>query len=146
MKQELPEKETKPSVALPVVQIDHAYVGPAEKKLAPCPNPSARQALILDYLLGYPSADVPEEVRAKIGNHDWKTPGIKAMANALGMSTGCIEDNLLWLRQNGIVEGYRVEFIGPGHAHYRIVDYMEAWHFINAHDKKVKKLKADSEH
>ena len=65
MEQESPKKETKPSVALPIVHIDHAGFGPAKKKLASCPNPSARQALIVEYLLSYPSADIPEEVRAK---------------------------------------------------------------------------------
>lgn len=137
------ENEKKPSVALPVIHIDHAAFDPSTKKLSSRPNPFGRRALIVEYIFQYPSADVPEAVMAEIGNHDWKTPGIKAMALALGMSTGAVESNLLWLRKNGLVEGCRVEYIGPGQAYYRLTDSLEAWHFINAHVEKVKKLKSD---
>lgn len=130
-----------PKVALPLVKVPHRIAPKAFKKLASRHAPKARQALILDYLLACPPQRPPADVASKIGDHgDWRVPGVLAMAETLGMSTGAVLRNILALRQAGLVEGYRVQHIGPTEAYLRITDVQRAWAFINEHAEDVRKL------
>ncbi|MBI1415687.1 MAG: hypothetical protein GC146_00555 [Limimaricola sp.] len=96
----------------------------------------------MEYMFTFPSADVSDTVKAGIGNYDWKIPGIKAMALAMGMAEGTVQQHLTWLRTRGLLEGYLVQLVGPAQAYYRVIDYIAAWEFINVHVEKVKKLKS----
>lgn len=129
-----------PSTALPTVKVEARYAPPAQKKLAPRYNPTARRALVLDALLSARTTYVPAEVAEAIGEGPWVKPGIKNMADALGMSTGSVQKALLWLREHGYIEGYNVKHLGPPEAHLRVIDAMKAWAFLEGASKAVKKL------